>query len=745
MKFRSHRPRLIPTLRNRLYTLVLIAFLPAVLGLTVDAFLSRKKAIDEAHEKNRQEVILAASTQKKHIGYIEEILAGIAFTEGSASLDASACAARFAKRYSKLHNFANVGLLDENGYVVCSALPNKPAQSFAERSYFSEIRESRGLAVSEVLVGGISRHQSIIFGYPVEDASGAFRGVVFATLREGRFANLPLSAEKGITSRFTFFDRHGRYIASDPGDSIPIERQLSLQQMNLVRQGGNVPLLHEMVSGDGGKYLAALLPIKAPHGTAAYVRALISEDEVLASWRASVVRRAVVVLMTLVCALALAWCFLEKWIVRDLLRLVDFTKAARGNVIPPSHENWQTAETALAMRAVADMAAALHGQRERLAEMHEQANAANAELERRVEQRTKDLERSEQMVRTLAEAIPQMVWIGTVEEGVTYVNKSWAAALGHSETEPLGHNWLECFHPDDKKRAMECWVRAVEDKDQFAGQFRLRDDSGEYRYYILKGAPLPSEDERADLWVGVGTDISELKQAEENLMLANNELQSFSYSVSHDLKAPLRAINGFSSVLLSDFADDLDVQARHYLERIRGSTQHMSALVDDLLKLAQLSVMESNRSQTDLSAICARIIARLREIDPSRVVLVEIEPGMDVFADARLLEIALTNLLDNAWKFTRDVPIAFIQVGRTQQNGSTVYSIRDNGVGFDMRYAERLFGVFQRLHSSKDYPGTGIGLATAKRVIAQHGGKIWAESCPREGATFFFTIQQRST
>jgi light-regulated signal transduction histidine kinase (bacteriophytochrome) len=223
----------------------------------------------------------------------------------------------------------------------------------------------------------------------------------------------------------------------------------------------------------------------------------------------------------------------------------------------------------------------------------------------------------------------------------------------------------------------------------------------------------------------------------------NHELEAFSYSVSHDLRAPLRAVDGFSRILLDEYADCLDDIGRDRLRRVRAAAQHMATLIDDLLKLSRITRSELKREDTDLSAVASEVIEELRKQEPGRNVQCTIEPGLIVWGDARLLRIVLDNLLGNAWKFTSKRPEARIEFGRQMQNGEPVYFVRDNGAGFDMAYAEKLFGAFQRLHDTSEFPGTGIGLATAQRIIHKHGGRIWAEGAVEQGATFYFTLEAR--
>jgi PAS domain S-box-containing protein len=220
----------------------------------------------------------------------------------------------------------------------------------------------------------------------------------------------------------------------------------------------------------------------------------------------------------------------------------------------------------------------------------------------------------------------------------------------------------------------------------------------------------------------------------------NKELESFSYSVSHDLRAPLRSIDGFSNKLLKDYGELFDAQGKDYFMRVKNASQHMGHLIDDLLKLARLSRMEMNVEVTDLSAIATSIVDELKAANPERETIISIQPEMMVRVDRNLMHIALQNLLGNAWKYSKNKAVTKIEFATTVHDRQTVYFVRDNGVGFSMKYVDKLFGAFQRLHSIAEFEGTGIGLATVQRIIHRHQGNIWAQGEVNEGATFFFTL-----
>jgi light-regulated signal transduction histidine kinase (bacteriophytochrome) len=225
------------------------------------------------------------------------------------------------------------------------------------------------------------------------------------------------------------------------------------------------------------------------------------------------------------------------------------------------------------------------------------------------------------------------------------------------------------------------------------------------------------------------------------LEVANRELEAFSYSVSHDLRAPLRAIDGFSEAIEEDSWNRLDDTGRDSLRRVRAAAKRMGILIDELLNLSRLTRVELKRQQVDIAGSANAILADLARRGPSRGVDIRIEPNLVAEADPELVHIALHNLLDNAWKYTGKTQAARIEIGSTPNGAARVFHIRDNGAGFDMAHVGKLFGAFQRLHAERDFEGTGIGLAIVQRIVNRHGGRIWAESAVNAGATFYFTLE----
>ena len=320
------------------------------------------------------------------------------------------------------------------------------------------------------------------------------------------------------------------------------------------------------------------------------------------------------------------------------------------------------------------------------------------------------------------------------------------------------HMRLFSLVPRDHRRALaKSMLKSMRSGEPWTFETLIRCKSGK-RKWVRGQASISFGSDGSTFWDGVLSDITLQKRAAIDILTINEkleqrvaertrqleainkELEAFSYSVSHDLRAPLRSVEGFSRLLQQKYGHDLDDTANDYLNRVQRASQRMNNLVDDLLKLAQISRSEIKSGAVDLSTVARGIIDELADTAPDRVVDIDIEDGIVAHGDSRLLRIMLENLLGNAWKFTQKVAHPRISFGTIMQDGKKVVFVRDNGAGFEMGRAHKLFGAFQRLHRATDFEGTGIGLATVQRIISLHGGRVWAEAAVGQGATFYFTL-----
>ena len=364
-------------------------------------------------------------------------------------------------------------------------------------------------------------------------------------------------------------------------------------------------------------------------------------------------------------------------------------------------------------------------------------------LEELVAKRSAVLKEQAQIIDQIHDSV-----ISTDLEGhITSWNKGAERMLGYTTSEAMGKHISLIFPEEYYDFLQNDVITPLREHGDHEVEARMRNKAGQLFYAHLSLSMLYDESGAPKGMVGYSIDITERKHTElllqrrtEELAAANKELEGFSYSVSHDLRSPLRAIDGFSLALAEDYQDLLDDTGKDYLNRLRNGAQRMGELIDDLLELSRVNRESLQRMQVNLSAMVQDVFKLLEERDPERNVTLHLTPNIQVYADHGLLRILIDNLLDNAWKYTSRNPHANIEFGVTEAQGEKTYFIRDDGIGFDMRYADRLFGAFQRLHHKDEFSGTGIGLATVQRIIHRHGGHIRAESEPGKGATFFFTL-----
>ncbi len=371
-----------------------------------------------------------------------------------------------------------------------------------------------------------------------------------------------------------------------------------------------------------------------------------------------------------------------------------------------------------------------------------------------------ELRRSEERFRLLVESVQDYgIFMLDPEGHIVSWNAGAERIKGYRAEEIIGEHFSRFYTDEDiagGKPPRELKVASAEGRYAEEG-WRVRKDGTLFWAYVVITA---LRDESGSLrgFAKVTRDMTERREVEEQMLrlneeleqrvaertaqleAANRELEAFSYSVSHDLRAPLRGIDGFSQALLEDYSEQLDDQGRDYLRRVRAATQRMSRLIDDLLGLSRITRGELRREAVDLTGLARSVAEQLREAQPERQVEFQVADGLSAYGDPRLLRIALENLLGNAWKFSSRTAGAVVEFGVMRDDGEDVYFVRDNGAGFDMNYASKLFGAFQRLHDVREFEGTGIGLATVQRIVRRHGGRVWAEGEPGRGATFYFTL-----
>jgi PAS domain S-box-containing protein len=374
------------------------------------------------------------------------------------------------------------------------------------------------------------------------------------------------------------------------------------------------------------------------------------------------------------------------------------------------------------------------------------------------EQNKAELIRERDLLNTLMDSIPDTIYFKDIDSRFTRINKAQVSVLGVGDPgEAIGKTDLDFQLPELAKVFLAEEQEIIRSGKPLIDRIEFNPAAdGRPRWFSATKVPIVDWDGQINGIVGISRDITEHMLTEEEirqlnqdlqnhaaeLESVNNELESFSYSVSHDLRAPLRSIDGFSHAILEDYMEILPERGRDYFLRIRAAAQRMGELIDDLLSLSRVTRAVTENKPVNLSLLAEKILVDLQREHPERRVTFSVAKDLIVNGDPQLLRIALENLLGNSWKFTSKRQEASIEVGVQNKADGPAYFIRDNGAGFNMAYADKLFGAFQRLHRPADFPGTGIGLATVQRIISRHGGRIWAESSVGNGATFFFTLQQ---
>ncbi len=383
-----------------------------------------------------------------------------------------------------------------------------------------------------------------------------------------------------------------------------------------------------------------------------------------------------------------------------------------------------------------------------------------AENKRMQEAVRSGLEQAHSLLRSVTDGITDAVFVKDLEGRYLMINTAGAACVGRTVEQVIGSDDAALFTPEQAQRIRERDQRIIEEGVTETYEDEL-DIAGSDHAYLVTKTPYRGPAGEIIGVIGIARDITERKRSDQEIQrlnadlerrvnertaqleATNKELETFSYSVSHDLRAPLRAISSFARMLTEDHAPRLGEEGIRWLDRIGSATTRMEGLINDLLRLALVARTQLNRERINLSTLVHEVASGLQAGAPERLVRLRVQPGVETCGDPGLLRVLVENLLSNAWKYTSKCPEASVEFGvLVLPDNASAFYVRDNGAGFDMSHADRLFAPFQRLHRHDEFPGSGIGLATAQRIVHRHGGRIWAESAPDQGAAFFFTLPQ---
>lgn len=697
----SGRLRPLPPVMLALLGAVVLSLIYAALLLRAD-YLAQRVARQEALWSAVEQV---RSRTQAYFDAHRAVLEVIALSDCASLRSEAACKHFFAELNARFPDVINFAATDREGRFFASGRPLPAgAPTVVRETFFQALQGGAGVYVMDPHRGPVTGEMVTGLAIPLNDTRGRFDGVVGISTR---FAELSVVwGELTLAPDYSllFFDRQGRllYARGPAGEGL----------------AGGAPAPASLAALAEADVLRVVLPSGTYQGQAATIDA--------AQWR----------VVALLPGAGDFWFYAQQslriWqlglpvLLLVVLGLLSYRRGSQ------------------AFRLLVDSRGELARHRDR--------------LEVLVAERTQELVRSEERFRRLVEGSP--VAIASSRDGrLTYVNPAFCRTFElDSVDQAVGCSLLDFVAPEAHPAIIE--------------RNRLR-EAGEAvpSHYVTRGrrrdgatfamevavAAVPVED-------GLGTlafilDVTRRMEAEaalreakeqlerrvgertRELEISNRELEAFSYSVSHDLRAPLRRVDGFRQMIESDRETRLGSRARDALERMHRAVLLMSTLIEDLLKLAQIARHALSPASCLLSEMAEGILAELREAEPGRAVETRVEAGLRVTADPSLLDLALRNLLQNAWKYTSKTEGALIEVGiRPREDGAFIYFVRDNGAGFDMRQANRLFAPFQRLHAAEEFPGSGIGLATVARVVHRHGGEIWAEAQPGRGATFYFTL-----
>lgn len=362
-----------------------------------------------------------------------------------------------------------------------------------------------------------------------------------------------------------------------------------------------------------------------------------------------------------------------------------------------------------------------------------------SEVKRR-EKAERDLRHSESRYRLLAEAIPELVWIGNANRDVVFINQQFCSYTGMGFKEAVDGGWQTSVHPDDLTMIEEAWTNAEAESAQFEFEFRVRHHpDGSYRWHLGRVTPVFDEDGRLSQWLGTGIDVDSQKRTEQALRQSNEELQQFAFAASHDLQEPLRNISAFAQLLARRFENKIDEEADEYIHYVVDGAKRMTSLVHDLLAFSRVSREEVRVDLVPMELVLQNVLDNLRTSIAENQALITWDALPEVMGNSAQLSQVLQNLIGNSIKYRHPARRLTIHISAVESPSEWIFSVRDNGQGFDPAYADRVFGVFHRLHG-REVPGTGIGLAICKRIVEQHGGHIWAVSEGGKSATFSFTV-----
>lgn len=629
--------------------------------------------------------------------------------------------------------------------------------NLAFTDWYKKLMSTGNTVISDLHISPATQRPTVVIATPVRSSAGKIIGIWTGALK------LKELSEIGRGELGSETPLHYGYVTDNRG--LVIAHQSNLKYVEEQTDFSSVLLVHAALSGQKGatqfidtiereEKLGAYLPLSGTGWAVVYV---VPTTIAFAPMN-ELARNIILIAAGLAALLGFVSWIIVRQIVRPLGRLTAAAATIGTGNFTQRIELRTDDEIGKLSEEFNRMAAALSDKETQLREYTTQLETSNKELETEIAERKRTeetLRQSEEKYRTLVTNIPDITWTTDSEGNTTFISPSVVNVYGYTSEDIYADHelWLGRIHPDDIDRVMKTFQALFTENKKFDIEYRVQRKDGVW-VWLHDRSMNTYENEGKRYADGVFSDITERKRAEEEinklneelkrnivqLEVANKELEAFSYSVSHDLRAPLRGIDGFSRIVLEDYTEKLDDEGRRYLNIIRSNTQKMGQLIDDLLLFSRLGRQELRASSIDMGKLAKAVSEELKLAVPERKLKFTINTLIPAQGDQAMIRQVLVNLLSNAVKFTRPKERAVIEVDGRSEGNENVYTVKDNGVGFDMQYVNKLFGVFQRLHSSEEFEGTGVGLAIVQRIIHRHGGRVWAEGKVGEGASFYFSL-----
>jgi signal transduction histidine kinase len=745
------------SMRSHLMVMVLVATLPALGIILYTGVEMQQDALQDAKANALAIVHHEGLSLEGHVEGTRNLLTTLAEIPEVHTLKAELCNPLFKAILEKNKSYDTLRAAGADGFIFASASPLPKPVMVADRKYYRDAKASKGFVVGEYLVSRVTGRAMINYGFPMLSPSGELLAVLQVGYNLDRFPNLLGRQEQATGIYLVVTDHNGTVLYQAGGRAKAAGEQDPPHLFGKMKESSRDEdtFFSTDDTGARGFYAFKRLRLSPDAEPYFYVRAGFSEELIVAESNRLLLRNFLLMVAAGAVALLLGAQFVRR-VTRPVQLLVDTSSRLAAGSYDVELPNSTYREIGRLNDHFQSMAHAVRDRERQLQDRNEEMAAVEEELRQQVDEYVKSQDQllaEKNKLESILACIGDGISIQDLEYRVLFQNEVHKQMVGG---DAKGGYCYTCYQKRDRV-CDTCQVRlAYEDGRVHTLLQTVRKADGDH-YFEITASPVRSG--AGDIIAGIELvrEITDRKRAEAEiyrlnrelerrvrertvqLETANRELESFCYSVSHDLRAPLRHMSGFSKILVEDFGDQVPQEALHYLTRIYDASDRMGILIDDLLELSRVSRQEMHWETVNLSALAQTICHELRESSSERKAHCLIQEDVTAVGDARLLRLVLQNLMENAWKYSSGKECAEIEFGTEMRDGETVMFVRDNGVGFDMSYLHKLFTPFQRLHGA-EFEGTGVGLASVQRIILRHGGRIWAEGVVGEGATFWFTL-----